>query len=435
MLLGPVAADTEHVVPVAARLCALLGCGAALACGSDDGLDYSGNPGQPTLASFDQWVPAVDVSVAGQVEHVLLDSGAPLSLFDTDSFELDDGLHSLDVSLGALTFHDLAVVAFDVITYAQSRRPPLSGIIGGDVLTEFAFSLDYAGSRIWLEDSPLPLPEGIDPDVVATSESAAATVAGGGVFSSPDGDRVSVGPTRFLVWARAEDHGPEDGFWALVDTGASSVVISSALADDLAEHQSRPRLDGVTVGTAAGVVTAYLTRMWSLRLGGAAGEAEPGIEQTSVAALVLPDDSLFASASAETGRPIHAIVGGSYLRYFVTTLDYPAEELILHRYRDSSHVPDDEYVALGFELEQDGDDWRIARVFPDTDAEGEGLEVGEIVLELDNVAVTGLPASAIGDILAPFELGDEVPVGVSRQQTIVTVNVAIEDLLPPFEMP
>jgi len=415
------------------RLAALLGTILVGACGGDSGLDYTGVAGRPTLATFDQWVPAVDVSLEGQTHHVLLDSGAPLTLLDTDAFALGVGSHTVDLTLGELEFPDFRVSAFDVINYPQSRVPPLAGLIGGDILTEFAMSLDYAGSRIWLEDDPRELPDGVEPGALSESLSIEARVAGGGRFLIPGGGSRSVGATRFLVWAQAESQQPEQGFWALVDTGASSVVVSADLIAELGLESERPRLDGVLVGTAAGLVTAYFTRMWSLRVGG--GPGDETAEVTSTPALVLPDDGLLASASAETGYRVRAIIGGHFLRWFVATLDYPAGSMRLHRYASPAHVPDDEFVGLGFEIQHDGANWVISRVFPESDADVQGLVVGEVIRELDGVDITDAASDEIDEILAPFELGDNVPVGVIRGAEVVALAIAVEDLLPAFEEP
>jgi hypothetical protein len=404
---------------------ALLAALAALAaCGGDDGLEYDGAAGLPTAASFAGWVPSVSADADGTAGNLLLDSGAPLTLLDNDHFTaLPDGEHAVDLSIGALAFPDLPVLAFDVINYPQNRQPPLDGLVGGDLLGAFAFSLDYAGGRVWLDDGDAALPAEADPGALADAIEVEADIAGGGVFGIPSGAR-EVGATRFLVSATVEDL-PEP-IWVLVDTGASSVVMASEVMD-LLTAEGRPRLDGITVGTAEGATTAYYTRVYRLALGAAA--------QDSVPVLVLADDGIFTAVSDEVDREVRAVVGGSYLRWFLATLDYPGERLILHRYREPSHIDPDEFVGVGFDLAPDANQWRVSAVYPGTDAEAKGLVVGDVVYTLDGTSITGLARADIDQLVAGFALGDQLPVGIERAGEMTEVLVQVEDLLPEFVSP
>lgn len=394
------------------------------ACGGDDALEYDGVAGRPISASFAGWVPSVGASADGVGGTLLLDSGAPLTLLDNDHFTaLDDGVHTVDLTAGELGFPGLPVLAFDVINYTQSREPSLDGLIGGDILGAFAFSLDYAGGRIWLDDAERELPDQADPAALDGAIETEADVAGGGVFGIPGGTR-EVGATRFLVQAEVEDL-PEP-FWVLVDTGASSVVLANEVVD-LLTAEGRPRLDGVTVGTAEGAQTAYFTRVGSMRLGD--GELD------SVPVLVLPDDGLFESVSQEVDRQVLAVVGGTYLRWFLATLDYPGGRLILRPYQDTSHVDPDEFVGVGFEIDPSANQWRVSTVYPGTDAEAEGLEVGEVVYSLDGREISGLGSADVDAVVAGFGLGEELPVGIERDGAMTEVLVRVEDLLPAFVSP
>ncbi len=403
---------------------ALVAALAVAACGGDHTLEYDGVAGRPTAASYAGWVPSVAARADGTDGTLLLDSGAPLTLLDTDHFTaLPDGEHTVDLVLGELGFPHLPVLAFDVINYTQSREPALDGLIGGDILGAFAFSLDYAGGRIWLDDAERALPAEADAAALDGALEVEADIAGGGVFGIPGAAR-EVGATRFLVQAEVEDL-PEP-FWVLVDTGASSVVLANEVVD-LLTADGRPRLDGVTVGTAGGAETAYYTRVWSLRLGAA--------EQGSVPVLVLPDDELFESVSQEVDRQVLAVVGGTYLRWFLATLDYPDGRLILRPYRETSHIDPDEFVGVGFEIEPSANQWRVSTVYPGTDAAAEGLEVGEVVYSLDGTDISGLPSGEVDALVGGFALGEELPVGIERAGAQTEVLVRVEDLLPDFVVP
>jgi S1-C subfamily serine protease len=94
-----------------------------------------------------------------------------------------------------------------------------------------------------------------------------------------------------------------------------------------------------------------------------------------------------------------------------------------------------EFIGVGFEIEPVANEWRVATVYPGTDAEAEGLQVGEVVLSLDGTTVTGLAADQIDSLLAGFELGEDLPVGIERGGEMTEVLVRVEDLLPDFDSP
>jgi S1-C subfamily serine protease len=150
---------------------------------------------------------------------------------------------------------------------------------------------------------------------------------------------------------------------------------------------------------------------------------------------VLEDNELFESVSAEVGAPVVAILGGTYLRWFLTTMDFPRQSMTLRAYREPDHIDPAEFVAVGFTLEPRGGEWVIGRVIPGTDAEAEGLLAGQQVLTLDGTSTAGLGRAEVDALVAGFSLGEELPVGVLQGQEMVEVLVSVEDLLPEFEAP
>jgi C-terminal processing protease CtpA/Prc len=149
--------------------------------------------------------------------------------------------------------------------------------------------------------------------------------------------------------------------------------------------------------------------------------------------LVLPSTELLQNLSDEVDRPIVALVGGSFLREFVVTIDAPAGELQLDRYASRAHIPADEYVGPGFTLVASPDGtWRVSDVYAGTDAAAEGLVPGDVVEELGGQSITGLPEPSVSAILDGFTVGQEVAVGVLGGGGFVTKLVTIEDLLPGY---
>jgi len=413
---------------------------ATSACGGGDGddvdLDFEGEPGRAIPAAFDGWVPGVDASLDGSAaSHFLIDTGAPVTLVDTDDFSaLAEGWHALDLELGGLRFPGLEVGALDVFAYVQTQGEPFTGIIGGNILTSFALSLDYQGGRVWLEREPADLPADLSADAVDAPIAIDALVAGGGAFRV-GGELREIGATRFLVRVAVEDQADEDGFWVLVDSGASSVVLDGRLLDSLGD-QGRPRLEGIAVGTAGGEQTAYLTRVWNLRV---SQPPESGgdlaVEQASVAVLALPDDTIFESISDEVGADVRGILGGMFLRRYAATIDYPGESLRLLPYREQDHIDPQEFTGVGFLVSPDGDDWVVTTVYPDTDAEAKGVAFGDVVAELDGASLTGLAIDEVTALFASYDVGDAAQVGLARGGAIEVLEVEVEDLLPEFEAP
>lgn len=408
----------------------VLAAAVALAAGcGDDSLEYEGIPGQPVNARVDGWVPSVDVGIDDALpRNFLVDTGAPLSMLDTDSYsDYGDGRHAVALDGFGLTIESIEVAAFDVFAYEQDPATAYNGIVGGDVLRHFALTVDYKDPRVWLHDGlPGGVPDEVDTGGLEPADEILVEVAGGGTGivpgDCPDGcGTIDIGATRVLVevWLESQS----EPVTLLVDTGASAVVLTEDVVAGLGDP-GRPRLDGVTVGTANGTVTAYFTRVSSLRLGSA--------EHTSASVLVLPDPELFGSLEDEVGKPVVGLVGGSFLRNFLVSIDYPAETVTLSRYASPTHLDSDEFVRVGFSLMSVDGDWVVEDVYPGTDAAGEGLLSGEVIASIDGQAIAGTSRATVSSLLGRFSLGEHVPVGVERGAGVDTLMIEVQDLLPAY---
>ncbi len=394
---------------------------ASAGCGSSGGLDYSGTPGQEVPVTIASAVPVIDASADGAPGRFLVDSGSPVTILDLAAG--DPGTRRIALDAFALTFPDVPVATFDL--FAGSEQA-FDGLVGGDVLSGFALTLDYRDQRGWLEEEDDALPAGVDPATVDAPLWADAQLRGGGHLDVPGcsgGDcSVDVRATRLLVEASIESAPPA---WFLIDTGATAVVLAPSIADALG-GAGRPRLDGVTVATADGPATAYYTRVGDISVAGTAA--------TDVPVLVLPA-SLLAPLEDEVGHPIAGLLGGSFLRQFLVTLDDPGRRLRLARFRDQDHIDPDEFVGVGFTMASTGGVWEVRDVYSGTDAAAEGLTHGELVVSLDGIDLAGADRATVNGILGGFVLGDDVPVGVVRGGADVTLQVAVEDLLPHYSTP
>jgi hypothetical protein len=364
----------------------LLGCGG--------GFDYEGTPGQPVPARFDSWVPSVAATVDDATEvDLLVDTGAPYTFLDSGVFtDYEEGTAEVDLEAFALRFPGYPARIADVLPGAEDRW---QGLIGGDLLGHFVLGIDYRGDQVWLDED----------------------WAGPAAVDVP----VDLRGTRVLVEVALEDGEP---VWMMVDSGATAVVLDVGVAAAL--PAGRPRLDGVTATTANGTVSAYFTRVWQLAIGGA--------DEASVAVLVVEDGTLFDALSDEVDVPVAGLVGGSFLRAYLTAVDYPGRSLHLSRYAEQDHVDADEFVRVGFALAPAGATWEVREVYPGTDAAAEGLVPGDVIAAIGGSDLAGLDADQVDALLAPYGLGDEVPVSVDRG-TVEEHMIAVEDLLPRYDMP
>lgn len=417
-MLGSV---SRRCVSWAAVVGAWLGLGTVLG-GCGESFAYDGEPGQPVPVAIEAWVPSVAVTVDGErTGSLLIDTGAPVTVLDTEAFELGPRTYAADVEAFGLAFPALQLGAFDVF----ADGAPWDGILGGELLRHFALTVDYQDRVAWLDDVH-ELAAG--DDRLETERAALIEVRGGGIVGIP-GDcggpcgELEAGATRALVPVQLEGLEP---VWFMVDTGASAVVLLPSVVDALGDA-ARPRLDGVTINTSTGAVLGAYVRVGSMRVG--------EIRATSISALVIPDDGFLDGLSAEVGVRVHGLIGGSFLREFRATIDYPGRVLGLAAYRDRSHIDPHEFVGVGFTMARRGAVWEVGDVYTDTDAFAQGMRPGDAITELDGVSLNGADRASVDAILARFALDDDVPVGVLRGAMVETLLVAIEDLLPAYETP
>lgn len=408
-----------------------------LGCGGDGGLVWTGVPGSAPMTLLD-WTPEVEVSLDGVVHPMVLDTGAPFTAIDRDAFPgRVDGLAPADVALLGIEAPGLEVSTFDLF----GAGGPVDGLLGADVLATFALEVDYRGgtAALHVDGALAPAPDD------ATPVELDARIAGGGLASVPGcgltcGTRV-LDATRVLVRARVE--GLADPVWAMIDTGASGVLVRDTLLARLddAEARVRPRLPGLRVAAVGGVVDGAFVRLWRLALIGAGGrfggdDDGPSVPLDDVWAMDLPGLGLFEGLSAETDLHVELLIGGSYLRATQLVVDAPREVLRLAPYPTTPHVPVDEFARVGFTLEPAGGLWLVGTVFPGTDAEAEGLFAGDTIDAVAGAPLVGLTAAEVDVLFAAYAPGDVVPLTVTdRSGTAREVGVSVEDLLPSFPPP
>jgi hypothetical protein len=311
---------------------------------------------------------------------------------------------------------------------------PAIGILGGDLWRNFAFSLDYRMGRAWIADdtNPTAAPTDLDAD---DPIAVPIDVAGGGTSIVPGNCSGATGcglitlpSTRVILTAKLEGTG--DPIWVLVDSGASAMVLDDTLYASL-PSAGRPILDGVTVDTVMGPQDAFLSRVSSLSL-----TAPTPVTLTDIPILVIPGSTLLQGLEAEVGHKVQALVGGSFLRWYWTTFDYPKHELRLGKYKTTPHIPAHEFQGLGFTMLADTQgNWVVTEVYPDFDAAAQGVVVGDTVVQLNGMPIMGVDGTTVQAIIDGFSLGQEVPVQISDGATTSNLMILIQDLLPDYPGP
>ena len=433
----PAWARACHNPGVHKTLAMATGCTFALlaaGCGGDDkpsdGFTYGGTAGKPVAANFgDDLLPDVAVQVGAGATHLFtIDTGAPMVFLDSSVFsDHTAGVHMGETVAGfGLTFSGVTDVAFSI--------SGTSGLFGGDLLRHFAFTLDYVGNRAWLSD---PFDTGdIPSDVAAGVEQDMSFQLLGGAtglaFTGCTGSNCTLTwpATRVLVQATFED--ATTPVWILVDTGSSLVVIDPAVFDALATDPNRPLIEGAKLTGVNGDNASFITRVFRVKLDGASG-SEGEVVADNIVAAVIPDSTLLASVSSETGKPIKALVGGSYFRNFLTTIDYQKKLIRLQRYNDPQIDPG-EWVGPGFVI--DPSDYTAFEVYTNKDAFIQGMREGDTILQIGDLSLAGQPFSAVQAALSSYNLGETIPIVYSRGgQQQPMVQVLVENLLPDYPPP
>jgi len=393
---------------------ALVAGGAAGCGGSGSGLHTMGMLGVPSPALIGSNVVFVDAALNGHAGgRLLIDTGSPYTLIDPQQFPgatlPPQQEVNADIGLGALTID--AVPSLQITTGTMDSLH-LGGILGANVLRQFSTEVNYRDQELRLGDGAAPA------DVEIPGASVPFKLEGG---TSPlDTSGIPAPTTRVPVTVTLE--GTPHPF--ILDTGASEVTVRAALFATLTAD-GRARLSGLTVSTATGQASAIVSR---LRTVSAAGQ-----DVSDVAFMTLNDDTLLDSLASEVHHPIDGLLGGSFLREFLVTIDYPRGELHLQRYGTRDHISD-EFQRVGIQLEASGASYAVGVVYQGSDAAAKGLRVGDQIVAIDGQALTALNPIAADQLLqGPVGGTHRLSMGVTAAValTFTDVVVRVDDLIPP----
>jgi hypothetical protein len=145
----------------------------------------------------------------------------------------------------------------------------------------------------------------------------------------------------------------------VVDTGASFAVVRPNLFAALTADR-RGQLS-ISTATTMGQGMSLVTRARSMSLGGGAVQG----------LAVAQDSALLDGIAREVGHAVDGLVGSTFLREFLVTIDYPTHQLVLRRYADRRHIVD-EFRRVGVFITPSAAGsahrYAILQVVPGTDA-------------------------------------------------------------------
>jgi len=366
---------------------------------------------------------------------VLIDSGSPVVLLDPSHFGQPGPATANDVKVNVdlgfvkdgstiVTIKGIPALA---LSAAMMDEIGFGGILGGNVMRDFSIQLDYAAPT--MEGFCLGCVSGPRDDVASPGTAVPFTLRGGGTGPVPLASNVqptvTIPPTRIPVTVDIE--GVQHPF--ILDTGASEVSVRTSVFADMTSD-GRPTLTGFPITTVTGDSGASVARAKALTVGGGM--------VAEVAVMTIPGDELLDGISQELDRSgktqIDGLLGGSFLRNFLVTIDYPKGQLHLQRYNTPTFQDEFKRVAieLGGTPAGSRHSYGVGVVYPGTDAEQKGIRVNNEVWSIDGVSLDGMDAIQ-ADALLNGTPGTTKTLAISNSDsaaTPVNVQVLVEDLIP-----
>ncbi len=430
-------------------MAATLSCGSSGSSDTGPGLTTMGMLGKPSVALIAGNLIFVSASMNAMDEDpgsfgMLIDSGSPVVLIDPSLFgttpPTTTAKISTTVSLGLLDANKQPVVIIDnapVLQVSNAMMDALGfgGILGGDVMRQFSVQLDYAapmmqgfclGCTASTDRTDVQLPGDVVPFTLKGGGNSPVTLGTDSQGNAINSPVVGIPPTRIPVTVTIDgtDHP------CIVDTGATEVSLRSTVFDQLVSDGRAQLVSGIAIMTIAGASNASLTRAKTMTVGDSTVDDVPVMTIMST----VPDQ-LLDGISSELGKPIDCLLGGSYLRNFLVTIDYPNGQLDLQPYL-TPPIPDEfRRVGITIGLDATGSNFVVSSVYPNSDAAAKGIKVNDEI-----VAIDGTRLANVGYVAAADQLLDGTP-GTSKTLTFgpkttdpslanAMVSVLVDDLIP-----
>ncbi len=321
----------------------------------------------------------VPVSVNGGAStYVLLDTGAPQTLVPGLSANFSGFVGSLQV--GPVHIEDYFVQG------AGAGGTTTQSLVGFDVLCRYVITFDYHTPAVTIAehpDHPLPIPFKL-----ARSNAIAQLPA-----------------TTIVVDAIIEGEHHK----MAIDSGANSVVVRTSVAAPWIKDGRQVRSGTAT--TLYGETPSNTFRVHSLQVGDVTLD---GVISGDGAEFLLDSDASF---------DVDGLIGGTFLRAFVFSVDYPDRHLALDGYPDGTQIRD-EFIRLPISLERDPDGIVLAALLDTSLQSTLGAYVGQVVSSIDGNSLKNATDSQVINLVY-CDAGSKHALSIDNQ----TLQVTCEDLL------
>jgi hypothetical protein len=409
--------------------------------------------GEPSTALIAGNLIFVNAATDGMKEQqgafgMLIDSGSPVVLLDPTLFDrtppTSEAQIPITVKLGLLDANGDPVVVINNVPALQVSNAMMDalgfgGILGGDVMRNFSVQLDYSapmmeGFCLGCNASTTRTdvsPGGTIPFTLKGGGRSSVTLgtdAQGNVINSPVSN---IPPTRIPLMVSIDGGLPHQ---FILDTGATEVSLRSTVFADLVSDGRAQLVSGIAIMTIAGASNASLTRAKTLTVGSVT------VTDLPVMTIVNPDptqppDPLLDSIGNEIGKQVDGLLGGSFLRNFLVSIDYPSGQLHLQPYA-TPPIPD-EFRRVGFTIGLDatGMNFVVASVYPNTDAAAKGIMVNDEIVSVDGTSLISVGYVASADALLDGTPGTSKMIEFGHKTGTpalagTTLSVLVDDLIP-----
>lgn len=392
---------------------------------AQDEMTWSGTPAD--WVSIDRTFggsPVVSAFNNDGVEYqFLIDTGHPGALIaDATAFPYLNpvaGFDSSDFEMFGMQFRDVPVHLTDRVSY---ERMGFHGILGSELLENFALDLDYVEQRAALSEA----------------ESIHRIAAQAEVDEPIEISLRRTGLDQSRLALNTWIEGREIQSW--LDTGAAFPVAYSTLQSFLNLDTDRPRLGGISALTTSGITWGYVTRVGSMSIGlpSPAGDDEEPVdpadqerlELASIAAMVFPNhpepDDIFS-------HRLGISLGTSVLERYVVRIDYKREALTLYPHQNTEQFLANPWRDLGFAMQSDADGYIVQGAWQGTEAADADLEPGDRVLAIDGVSLSELSWKDLVAVRNGYEVDERIDVELSREGVEPwTVELPVVDWLPDY---
>lgn len=305
-----------------------------------------------------------------------IDVGSFVSL---DSIEIGDAVIA-DIVAGELDLSDLNRFALE----------PIDGILGYDFFSRFVVQIDYQNSllTVFLADDP-SVPGGADTIDIELEQNHPMIAAV--INDSITGRfRIDTGSMNYLD---LNTHIVEE--YRLIDESQTTV-----------RNVKIHGLGGQTIESTLGRINSFTLGEMTIH------DLPCGFSTA--------DSGLFAMES------IDGNIGGGLLAKFTCTFDYPRSKFYLTP--NSSYYERDEMISAGVVAAKQGGKVVVSQVLAGSSAEESGVLVGDVIVEIDGVSISGMELYQVHELLNSKE-SNRVELDLISSGTARTVTL---DKLPLF---